>query len=355
MANTKSKKTNKKKSSNKPKSTSSAKTEKVEEVKLDKATTKAEDTEVETVDTEDTNEIVEEVEEVAVVEVKDVEDTTTDDDKNAKKDKPFAGFFARKGDPNENILTIFKSHKIYGALLGEVIGTMLLTTIFLTLGLYQPLYILFGIMAITIAVMGMSGAHLNPIITAGMMATRRVSAIRGVLYIIAQVLGAWLALMLVNAFASGSESATLPTMAKIEDGKFWTVTLIEFTGASILGFFFARALAYKRSALTFAAVVGGGAVVAILFAIVISSNFLGLQNNFILNPAAAIMYQILPTSGDNFGQLLGDIALALATYVIFPMLGGIIGFTIADVSARLSGANKCCHGNECCKKPAKKD
>lgn len=339
MANTKSKKTNKKKSSNKPKNTSSAKsakTEKVEEVKMDKKTTNEE----ETVDTADTVE-VEETVEVVTVEATDADQETTGGKKN-----PFAGFFARKGDPHENILTIFKSYKIYGALLGEIIGTMILTTIFLTLGLYQPLYIMFGIMAITIAVVGMSGAHLNPIVTAGMMASRRVSAIRGVLYIIAQVVGAWLALMLVNAFASGSESATLPTMAKIEDGKFWTVTLIEFTGAGIIGFFFARALAYKRSALTFAAVVGGGVTIAVLFAIVISSNFLGLQNNFILNPAAAIMYQILPTSGE-VGQLLGNIAMALATYVIFPMLGGILGFTIADVSARLSGANECCKKGHC--------
>ena len=226
---------------------------------------------------------------------------------------------------------------------------MLLAMLLLTLGIYQPLYVMFGIIAITIAVYAFSGAHLNPVITVGMMASRRVSAIRGILYIIAQVVGAWLGLMLVNAFAAGSESAALPVMAEIAEGNFWVVTMIEFVGATVIGFFFARALSYKRSVFTFAAVVGGGAALAILLAIVISSNFLGLQNNFILNPAIAIMYQILPTSGDNFGQLLGEIALALVTYVVFPMLGGIVGFGVADIASRLSGEKVCC-GCKCEKK-----
>ena len=131
-------------------------------------------------------------------------------------------------------------------------------------------------------------------------------------------------------------------MAEIADGNFWVVTMIEFVGATMIGFFFARALSYKRSVFTFAAVVGGGTAFAILIAIVISSNFLGLQNNFVLNPAVAVMYQILPTSGDGFGELLGAIALALVTYVVFPMLGGALGFYISEIASRLSGEKICC-------------
>ena len=317
MANSKSKKTTaKKKSSNKPKNTSAAKSTKAEKTEKTEAV----------------------VENINVTEVVVAEDSC---------DKPFKGFFARKCDEGENILTIFKTPKIYGAIIGEALGSMMLAMMLLTLGIYQPLYVMFGIIAITIAVYAFSGAHLNPIITVGMMASRRVSAIRGILYIIAQVVGAWLGLMLVNAFASGSESATLPVMAEIAEGNFWVVTMIEFVGATVIGFFFARALSYKRSVFTFAAVVGGGVAFAILLAIVISSNFLGLQNNFILNPAIAIMYQILPTAGDNFGQLLGEIALALVTYVIFPMVGGALGFGIADFTSRLSGEKVCC--DKCCK------
>lgn len=263
----------------------------------------------------------------------------------------FKGFFDRKYDASENILTIFKNPKIYGAILGEVIGVMLLTLLFHTLGIYQPLYILFIMVALTVAVYGLSGANLNPIVTVGLMATRRMSVIRGILYIIAQVLGAWFGTLIAGAFvAAGNGTAELTTIEIAESDMFWAVTLIEFIGAIILAFFFARALAYKHSVFTFAAVVAGGLCLAILFAIVVSSNYLGLSNNFMLNPAAALMFQILPTGGENFGEVLGEICSALTTYALFPMIGGVVGFYLADFSARLSGeCGKC--GTKCvCKK-----
>ena len=57
-----------------------------------------------------------------------------------------AGFFAKKYEAKESILTIFKSHKFYGALLGEVIGTMLLALFYdgLSSGASSP-FLLHGI------------------------------------------------------------------------------------------------------------------------------------------------------------------------------------------------------------------
>lgn len=266
---------------------------------------------------------------------------------------PFKGFFERKFDASENILTIFKSPRIYGAILGEVIGTMLLTLILLTLGVYQPLYILFGVIAVSAAVFAFSGANLNPIVTVGMMATRRMSAIRGIVYILAQVLGAWLAFLLASAFinnAGDAALAELPKMSEVTPEQFWMVTMLELVGAIILAFFYARAHAYKRSTLTFAFMYGTGVCVAMLFVIVMSSSFLGLQNNFMLNPAAALMYQILPTGGESFGEVLGDVCLALVTYVVLPMIGGFIGFAISDIAARLSGEKTCYDCKECAAK-----
>ena len=259
-------------------------------------------------------------------------------------EKPFKGFFARKFDPNENILTIFKSPRIYGAIVGEVVGTMLITLILLTLGVYQPLYIMFGMIAISAAVFAFSGANLNPIVTFGMMISRRMSIIRGVIYMLSQVLGAWFAFLIASAFvgsAGDSAAAQLPTMAEVAPEQFWVVTMLEFVGAIILAFFYARARAYKRSTLTFAFIYGAGICVAMLFVIVMSSSFLGLQNNLMLNPAAAFMYQILPSGGEGFGEVLGDVCLALVTYVLLPMVGGAIGFAVSDVASRLSG-EKCC-------------
>jgi len=259
------------------------------------------------------------------------------------KVSPVKEFFARKYDASENILTVFKSSKIVGALIGEVIGTMLLSMMLLTLGLFNPLYLIFGVMVITIAVFALSGANLNPLVTVGMMASRRMSPIRGTLYIIAQLLGAWLGLLVVNGFrAAGGELAqALPTVNVPlwgEGQMFWAITMIELLGAIIIGFCFARALIYRRSVFTFGAVVAGGVFLAVLLAVVLTGNYLAIQDSaFVLNPAVAIMYQALPSEAANFGELLGRIGIALSTYVVFPVIGGAIGFYLSDLAVKFSG------------------
>ncbi len=266
----------------------------------------------------------------------------------------FKGFFAKKCDPDETILTVFKNPKVYGALMGELIGTMLLAMLLLTLGV-QPLYMIFGCIGIFLAVYTLSGANLNPLVTVAMMATRRMSAIRGVLYILAQVVGAWLGLLVINGFRLGSGTEVeLPAMGELSSEVFWTVALVELVGAFIVGFAFVRALQYKRKPLAFAFTVTSGITLAIIVGIVISQSFFEFTDTtFVYNPAIALMYQILPSAADNFGQLMGNICLALLAYVIFPMVGGVVGFFISDVASKLKG--ECCYmGCDCeacaCKK-----
>lgn len=273
----------------------------------------------------------------------------------AAKANPVKEFFARKFDANENILTIFKSGKIFGALIGELLGTAAITAIVLTLGL-NPIYVVFAYLGITLAVFKLSGANLNPVITAGMLATRRMSAIRGVLYLIAQILGAWIAYLVVNAFlqagiATGNVQSTtaLPALATADSitvategaSYFWAITMIEFIGAIIFAFIFARALAYKRSSFTFAATVAAGMFTAILFALTISMNYLGISQEYtyVLNPATAVVYGLFPSSAEGFDALMQALMPMLVSYVIFPVLGGIVGFYASDIAGKLSGEN----------------
>lgn len=205
---------------------------------------------------------------------------------NASNDtKVMKGFFARKYDPNENILTIFKGPKIWGALIGEAIGTMLVVMLLLTLGVGQPLYLVLCLVGVLVAVVGLSGANLNPLITTGMMATRRMSAIRGALYILAQIFGAWIGLIIVNAFRLGSQTEqTLPQMADVVGDTFIIVALIELMGAIILAFCFARALKYaKKSPLTFAFTVSGVMALVVILGIFIAQGFFSLDSSFIFN------------------------------------------------------------------------
>ncbi len=246
-------------------------------------------------------------------------------------------FFAKKCDPKENILTVFRNKNIYAAIIAELLGTMILAIVLLTLGVYQPLYIFFIVIAITLVMFKLSGSNFNPLITVGMMASRRISAIRGVLYILAQIVGAWLGLIIVNAFrVAGGEAADLPVMTGLTTDTFWTISLLELFGAVIIGFFFAKAQQYRRSSLTFAVAVAGGTMIAFVVVYLISYSYFNLTNNFMMNPAIALMYQILPSSGDTFGTLLGEMAIALLAYVVFPMVGGVVGFYLSDITAKLN-------------------
>lgn len=268
------------------------------------------------------------------------------------KVNPVKIFFARKGNNKESILTIFKDTRIIAALLAEIIGTGLITAIVLSLGLLNPLYVIFAYIGITMAVFRFSGAHLNPAITAGMMASRRTSAIRGVLYIVAQMFGAYLAFVIIGGFraigtASGNinAAAAVPALANISDLKavtenfsfFWPVAFIELIGTLIISFCFARALCYKRGAFTFAALVGSGVFVALLLAVVINGNVLGLNGStFAMNPAVSMVYGVFPKNAESFDALMGALMPMFSAYIIFPVLGGILGFYLSDFIAMLA-------------------
>ena len=316
------KKSNKSNKSNKTKSTKSA-----AEESTAKSTTKEAKVEL--------------AEKSVAKEITKSEETSKSSSTNKQK-SCFAGFFARKYEEKESILTVFKNHKFYGALLGEVIGTMLFAFLFfsiLLMGIANVATYAVAIVAVLIAIYAFSGACLNPIITVGMMATRRISVIRGIMYIIAEIAGAWLGWLIFNAFhlAGGEQAYDIPAMTEIGENGFWLVALIEIIGAVIIAFFFARALKYKRSVFTFAVTVAGGIALAVVLGYVISAAFVSLNNNFIYNPALAMMLKIFPTSGENFGEILGGICQALSAYAILPMIGGVVGFYLADFTGRLSG------------------
>ena len=263
-------------------------------------------------------------------------------EKKVKSEPSLKGFFARKYEEKEGILTVFKTPKFYGALVGEIIGTMLLALALFSIslmGIASTATYVFALIALLVAIYAISGACLNPLVTVGMMASRRMSVIRGIMYIIAEVIGAWIAWLIFNGFhlAGGETAYDIATMSAIGENAFWPTAMVELLGAAIIGFFFSRALAYKRSVFTFAAVVAGGMVLAILIGYVASAAFLGANNNFIFNPAVAIMMKIFPESGDSFGQVLGGICQALSAYAIIPMIGGVIGFYLSDFTSRLAG------------------
>ncbi|MDR0397837.1 MAG: aquaporin [Candidatus Nomurabacteria bacterium] len=243
------------------------------------------------------------------------------------------GLFAKKYSGDESVASFFRTPAFVGSLLAEIIGVFLLVIVVLATQA-SPLYVLFGILGISLATYAFSGAHINPVITLGAMVTRRVSVVRGIFYLIAQVLGALLAYVVMTGFIGGSPAVSaemaaygqqapeLFRMAVLPEGKEWFIIFTELLGAGIIGLFFARALKYKRSVFTFAITAGSGLFVALLLALT-TAGYIG--GGFALNPAIAVAMQTFN----------GEIHLgwALLVYALAPVIGGILGFFINDLIA----------------------
>ena len=194
----------------------------------------------------------------------------------------------------------------------------------------QPLFVLFAVVAIVLVVGGVSGAHLNPALTIGALATRRVNAARAASYIVAQVLGGLLALVVMNAFVSaapevsqqaqsfGQAAPSLFSAPAIAEGKEWVILAAELLGSVVLAFAVAAGIRRSRVGdLQHAFTYGAGLYVAILLAGT-AANYVG--SSAILNPAVAGSLQALKFE-----------LWPLLIYVVTPLVGGVLGFALSDV------------------------
>jgi glycerol uptake facilitator-like aquaporin len=217
------------------------------------------------------------------------------------------------------------------ALIGEFIGTFLLTSAFLvTKG--EPLYMGFVLVTLVLMVGTLSGAYLNPMLTVGAWVTRKLGHLRSVAYIVAQLLGAGAAFVLLSTFihANGTDSSASAytaqqttevfKLAALTDKNHWLVFAAELLGASIFAFAVAGALREKTDRVAKALTVGFGLFVAALVAGVAAGY---VSANVALNPAIALAASAVDwTKIDWF---------AVASYVVAPLIGGIIGFALRDV------------------------
>lgn len=221
----------------------------------------------------------------------------------------------------------FSRAPLVGASVAEFVGTFLLAGVVLaTQG--QPLFVMFGLVTIVLALGTVSGAYVNPALTIGALATRRISAVRALSYIAAQVLGAILALVVFNAFISaapavseqaqayGQSAPTLFTAADVPSGKEWVVLAAELLGSVVFAFGFAAA-ARQVSSTAKAFVVGGSLYLGILLAGTAATYVGGAA---ILNPAIAGSLQALTFE-----------LWPLVIYVLTPLVGAVLGFALSDM------------------------
>lgn len=222
----------------------------------------------------------------------------------------------------------FRRAPLLSGSVAEFIGVFVLAAVVLAVSA-QQIYILFAAVAVVLAVGGLSGAHLNPAVTVGAWVTRKVTATRAISYLVAQVLGAVLALVVLTGFIGtapqpdpqamqlGQQSPTLFSSEAIPEGKEWMLLAAELLGVIIFTFMVAGIFRKVTDKLTAAFTYGGAYFVGLLIAGTAAS-YMGATA--VLNPALAtsvqaVEFQVWP----------------LIIYVVTPLIGGIVGFALSDL------------------------
>lgn len=216
-----------------------------------------------------------------------------------------------------------------GAIVAEFVGTFIFAAAIIA-SQGSPVIVGFALVGLVLAIGTLSNVHFNPALSIAAWLTRRISGIRAVAYIIAQVLGAMLALVVLNWFAhaNGATPVTDPatgqstgaiqlfTAAALADGKQWFVFAAEVLGAFIFGFAVASVSRAKEQSAK-ALGIGFGLFTALL----VASSAAGVVGaTTILNPAVAIALQALSFN-----------VWPIAIYVVGSIVGAIIGFFLFDL------------------------
>lgn len=190
--------------------------------------------------------------------------------------------------------------------LAEFLGTFALTyAVWVSLGFSMPLStpliaaVTLGLFVYTIG--HISGAHLNPAITCGLISINKIKPQDGALYIVAQILGALLA-MLVGRFLTGET-------VYVGGSNAIPIAVAEGIGALLFSFGVA-AVAYRKVPSEMSGIVVGGSLLLGIF------TAMSLSNG-VLNPAVALGIGSL-----NVMYLLGPIVGAVAGMWLFRYLSG---------------------------------
>lgn len=236
---------------------------------------------------------------------------------------------ARRLTLSKRVESSMLNRNLWRALAAEFIGTFLLASVIIA-GQGQPIFVLFGLAGIVLLIGSVSGAHVNPAVTIGAWATRRIGWLRAVSYIVVQFLGAAAAFFALSAFLGGAAqptaeqqlygqtAATLFSAIDITTltGKEWFVFFAEVLGTAILGFAVANALRLKDS-LSSAFSVGLGIFIALMVTVTVGGF---VSASTILNPAVALSLQAYSPA-----------LWPYAAYALGPIIGAIIGFVLFDI------------------------
>lgn len=189
-------------------------------------------------------------------------------------------------------------------LLAELIGTFFLVVA----ALLSPPPLTFALVGATLLMMvvaigKVSGSHINPAVTVGLMTIGKIPVGTGMLYIVAQITGAFLALGL-GRLLDRSFPQTDPQVNAM-----W----FEMLGVALLVFVVARIVLMDAPPAASALAIGTALMTGIAIA--------GGSSGGILNPAVAAVF----FTGD---FILGQ-GIAEGTYIIAPLIAAVVAALLA--------------------------
>lgn len=189
-------------------------------------------------------------------------------------------------------------------LLAELIGTFFLVVAAL-LSPPQLTFALVGaVLLIMVVVIGkVSGSHINPAVTVGLMTVRRIPVGTGLLYIVAQIAGALAALGL-GSLLDRSLPQTNP-----EVNAMW----FEMLGVSLLVFVVTRVVLMDAPPAAGALAIG----IALMTGIAIA----GASSGGVLNPAVATVFFI--------GDIVRGKEVEGLTYIVAPLVAAVVAALLA--------------------------
>jgi aquaporin Z len=209
---------------------------------------------------------------------------------------------------------VYKPKTAVGALLAELVGTFVLAAIWLNVS-GTAIALLFVLTALTIAGYALSGAHFNPAISFGAWATKQISAARMLGYMVAQFLGAMLAILVVKAllpiqptqqnFLGAASDPDLYTIANVTEGKELLIFMAQLLGTAVFAYLFAST--FNKDQVVRGLTVGFGFYAGLILAGTFA----------VINPAVAL----------TVGALRWEV-WPLAIYIVAPLIGAAVGMAL---------------------------
>jgi glycerol uptake facilitator protein len=197
---------------------------------------------------------------------------------------PVEAKVTRVSTSKKDVRSAVAGELVLGSLVAELFGTFVLTAALLNSG-GNVIIAGLTVMVLVMALSRLSGGHLNPAVTIAMWATKQISAIKAAGYVVAQIVGAMLGLVIVTQFVNAVPVDALTgqvtgVFAIPEMTETWRPVLGEALGALIFGLAVAAAVMGRKNSHESGFVVGGGLLIGLIVA--------SLGSPSVLNPAVAV-------------------------------------------------------------------